>query len=202
MAAPKKLNAICFVIVLAVGMVFLSGCSNTGYTTTAPVTTLPPQIVHGTVLVSPPPTPTATLLPVAAESGNGKLTDEHNTSANAVSVEDLTGSLLIHIRAGGSVKGLKVFIARNGTNVPPVDYSYLPDGTIVEGQNNGYLQVTVLPDGKSEFVRLAPGSYTAYLPSMNIGQPPEEQSFMIRVNDMTHIWFEGFSASSGGCCGG
>jgi hypothetical protein len=198
-------STIFLILVVIIGL-FSAGCvhssGNSPVNPAVPLITPAQQIVNGTVLATPTPTPT-TALPTETDSGYDKLMEKNTTPANTVSLEDPTGSLFIHIRAGGSVKGVKVFIARDGTNVPPIDYSYLPDGTVVEGQNIGYLQVIVLPDGKSELVRLSSGSFTAYLPNMNVGQPPEEQSFMIGKNDITHIWFEGFSASSGGCnCGG
>jgi hypothetical protein len=124
---------------------------------------------------------------------------KNTTPAVTATPGALTGALVIHIRAGGSADGLRVFIARDGSNLPPIEYSYRPDRTVVEGPNTGYLPVKVPADGVSEVVRIAPGSYTAYLPSMNVGQPPEEQSFRIRDDEMTHIWFDGFLTSSGGC---
>lgn len=195
------LNMVCCVILLLIVTVFVSGCSDTGISGPAVVTTPAPPIVDSPVLTSPPPPP-ATILPAATGSGNEKFMDGPTTPARTAAVEDPAGMLLIHIRAGGSVTGLTVFIASAGTDIPPVDYHYLPDGTVTEGPNTGYLRVVVLPDGKSEYVQLAPGSYTAYLPNRNVGQPPEEQQFTIQPKDITHIWFEGFSASSGGCCGG
>jgi hypothetical protein len=111
-----------------------------------------------------------------------------------------TGGLFINIRAGGSAEGLKVFIAREGTIVSLVGDTFLPDRTVVEGEKRGYLQVSIVPDGRSDLIRLLPGTCTAYQPDRNGGEP-EEQSFMIRDESITPIWFANFAASSGGGCG-
>jgi hypothetical protein len=162
----------------------------------------PPQIVNGTVPVPPAPTPTpAPAVPTANETGYNESTFKNNNRNNPLFAGNETnGGLFINIRAGGSVDGLKVFIAREGTNVSPIEYSFLPDRTVVEGENKGYLQAKILPDGRSELIRLLPGNYTAYLPNWNGGEP-EQQSFVIREEDITPIWFSGFAASSGGGCG-
>jgi hypothetical protein len=152
------------------------------------------------VPVSPVPTPAPAVL-TANETGYNESTFKDDNRNNPLFVEnETTGGLFINIRAGGSVDGLKVFIAREGTNVSPIEYSFLPDRTVVEGENKGYLQVKIPPDGRSELIKLLPGNYTAYLPNWNGGEP-EQQSFMIREEDITPIWFAGFAASSGGGCG-
>ena len=226
----KRWNAIGILTVLATGMVFMSGCISPVSTGTIPEATLPPQVDYETVPVPPAPTPTTAVpastapvapppqivnetVPVTTLAPTPALTtvNDHGYDESKykdtdpeppVSVEDnATGGLFINIRAGGATEGLKVFIARDGTNVSPVEYSYLPDRTIVEGQNSGYIQVKILPDGRSELVKLMPGKYIAYLPDMNGGEP-EQQSFMISKGGITPLWFTGFAASSGsGGCG-
>jgi hypothetical protein len=93
-----------------------------------------------------------------------------------------------------------VFIARDGTVVSPPVYYYLPDRTIIEGENTGYSQVKILMDGNSYLVEFPPGAYTAYLPDMK-GGVPEQQSFTIRPGGRTDVWFQGtlLAASSRGC---
>lgn len=224
----KKWNAICGLTVLVIGMVFISGCTNTVSTGTIPVAPTPPQIVYETVRVTPIPIPTTAVLsgstpvlpppqivyesvpatpalasttavPAGNETDNNESTYKDNNHNTPLFVEnENTGGLIINIRAGGSVDGLKVFIVREGTTVSPIEYSHLPDRTVAEGENKGYLQVKILPDGHSEIFKLLPGNYTAYLPDWNGGEP-EHQSFLIREQDITPIWFQGFSASSGGC---
>jgi hypothetical protein len=54
----KKWNPLCILIVLAIGMIFFSGCTDTGSTSTAPGATPAPQTVNETVLVTPNQTPT------------------------------------------------------------------------------------------------------------------------------------------------
>jgi hypothetical protein len=210
----KKWNAICGLTVLVIGMVFISGCTNTVSTGTIPVAPTPPQIVYETVRVTPIPIPTTAVLsgstpvlpppqivyvPTGNETDNHESTYKDNNHNTPLFVEnENTGGLIINIRAGGSVDGLKVFIVREGTTVSPIEYSHLPDRTVAEGENKGYLPVKILPDGHSEIFKLLPGNYTAYLPDWNGGEP-EHQSFLIREQDITPIWFQGFSASSGGC---
>jgi hypothetical protein len=225
----KKWNAICMVTVLVIGMVFMSGCTSPVSTSSIPVAPTTQQIVYETVPVTPTPAPatavlsssapvapttqqivyetmpvtptpaSTTAVPAANDTGYDEPAFKDTNLKPPLSVEaDTTGGLFINIRAGGSVDGLKVFIARDGTNVSPIEYSFLPDRSVVEGENKGYLQVKIPPDGRSELIKLLPGNYTAYLPNWNGGEP-EEQSFMIREEDITPIWFAGFAASSGGC---
>jgi hypothetical protein len=56
----KKWNAIGIFAVLVIGMVLMSGCTNTGSTNATPVVTPTSQIVTVTVLVTPSPTPAVT----------------------------------------------------------------------------------------------------------------------------------------------
>jgi hypothetical protein len=201
----KKWNATGIFTVLVIGMVFLSGCTKTESTNATPVATPASQTIDRTPLVTPSTEP-ATLtpeptkaVPAANDTGYTEPLYKDNTTKTASSVRnDTSGGLFINIRAGGSVEGLKVFIARDGTNVSPIVYSFLPDRTVVEGENKGYIQVKIPPDGRSGLVKLLPGTYTAYLPNWNGGEP-EQQSFTIRADEISPIWFQGFSASSGGC---
>jgi hypothetical protein len=93
-----------------------------------------------------------------------------------------------------------VFIVRDGTDVSPPVYYYLPDRTIIEGENPGYVQVKILMDGNSYLVEFPPGTYTAFLPDMK-GGVPEQQSFTISPGGRTDVWFQGtlLAASSRGC---
>lgn len=208
----KKWDAAGFVTVLLIGMVFFCGCTNTQSTDAAPGAAAASQTADVTPPVTPFPVATTTTpepatskpepttaVPAAntTRSDEARILDTNPQPASSVQ-DDTNGGLIINIRAGGSVEGLKVFIARDGTNVPPIVYSFLPDRTVVEGENKGYIQVKIPPDGRSGVVKLTPGTYTAYLPDWNGGEP-EQQSFTIRKDEVTPIWLQGFAANSGGC---
>lgn len=208
----KQWNAAGMVTVLVIGMVFLSGCTNTASPDAAPVAPPASQTVDLTPPVTPSPAPATrtpepstptplptTAVPAASDTGyDGQRPADNNTQPASSVRNDTSGGLIINIRAGGSVEGLKVFIARDGTSVSPIVYSFLPDRTVVEGENKGYIQVKIPPDGRSGLVNPMPGAYTAYLPDWNGGEP-EQQSFTIRADEITPIWFQGFSANTGGC---
>lgn len=198
--------------VLFIGMIFMSGCVNPVSTSTAPVAPPTTHIVYETVLATQTTTPAtpvpasptpalkpAPALPTVNVSGYNKSTNAYDDPPSTVPVEGVTGPLLIHVGAG-SADGLTVYIARNGTNMPPFDSSYDPYRSVVEGQNPGYLHVKILPDGSSGIVDLMPGSYLAYLPDRSGGQP-EEQSFMINPKYLTYVTFTGHAAGSSGGCG-
>ncbi len=129
------------------------------------------------------------------------VTISRTLAAPSFSIDDYPGTLQIH--TGGLGMEATVFIARDGTNVPPISSIYDSYGNIVEDWANRYIQVKILPAGDSRTVSLAPGAYTAYLPDKN-GGVPEQQSFTIVANSPTIITFSGFSyrAASGGGCGG
>ena len=296
----KKWNAIGILTIIVIGMVLMSGCTNTGSTSTAPEATATPQIVNETVLVTPTLTPTispnstpapepvtsqtqATRDPIIGSWLNGKvfnadgtvgsdgttiwkvnknennsyfviadvlspgannprdvtssewiynpLSDKINvrgssqtfargipapkptsiptvtpnqtpTTAEPLAVEDGIGSL--SIQTGGLGNDVSVFIARQGSNVLPINNVYDLYGNVVEGQTTGYMEVKILPDGNSQTVYLAPGYYIAYLPDKNGALEPEQQSFTINANCHTVITFSGYSyrSGSGGGCGG
>jgi hypothetical protein len=158
------------------------------------------QIINETVPVSSVQT-LATIISTSNENGYNESTNKDNNRNTPLSVGNTTtGGLFIHIQRGGSVDGLKVFIAREGTDLSQIEYSFLPDRTVVEGENKGYLQVKVPADGRSELIRLQPGNYKAYIPAMGGGEP-EQQSFTIRKEVIITIYFMGFSAAGGGDCG-
>ncbi len=93
-----------------------------------------------------------------------------------------------------------MFIARDGTDVSPPVYYYLPDRTVIEGLNPGYIPVKILMDGNSYRVNFPSGTFTAYLPDMK-GGVPEHQSFVLSPGGRTDIWFSGTlsKASARGC---
>jgi hypothetical protein len=146
-----------------------------------------------------------TLMPsaaVPAVTGNGynRSEDIYDAPPSALPVEGVTGTLIIYV-GGGSADGFTVYIARDGTNVPPFDPAYDPYRNGIGDQNPGYLHVRILPDGSSGIVNLMPGTYLAYLPDRSGGQP-EQQSFTMYAKDMTYVKFTGHAAgSSGGGCG-
>jgi hypothetical protein len=296
----KKWNAIGILTVLVIGMVLMSGCTNTGSTGTAPEATPTPQIVNETVLVTPTmtstisPNSTPAPEPVTSQTQSTKdpiigswlngmvfnadgtvgsdgttiwnvnknennsyfviadvlspgannprnvtsaewiynpLSDKINvrgssqtfargipapkptpiptvttnqtpTTAVPLAIEEGIGSLTI--QTGGLGNDVNVFIARQGSNVLPINNIYDLYGNVLEGQTSGYMEVKILPDGNSETVNLAPGNYIAYLPDKNGALEPEQQSFTINANCHTVITFAGYSyrAGSGGGCGG
>jgi len=209
-----KKNVIPLMVIVVFG-ILIAGCmqkAGTGpVTTPVPVPSPYPtevvtaaattqQIMNETVPVVSARTP-ATPLPASNETIDTESTNVTNNATTQVSVTNETfGGLFINVQRGGSVDGLKVFIAREGTDLSQIEYSFLPDRTVVEGENKGYLQVKVPADGRSELIRLQPGNYTAYLPTTGSGEP-EKQSFTIQEDDITTIFMLGFSAAGGGGCG-
>ena len=149
------------------------------------------------------PVPSVQTLATIHPASNGTIDNESTNVDNTtpVSVANETyGGLFINVQRGGSVDGLRVFIAREGTDLSQIEYSFLPDGTVVEGENKGYLQVKIPPDGRSEFIRLRTGNYTASIPNQGGGEP-EQQSFTIREDVIITVYFMGFSAAGAGGCG-
>lgn len=227
----KKWKVIGIFIVLVTSMVFMSGCISSASTSTPSVATPTPQVVHGTVVVTPSPVPTIavpasiapvqtttqivhetvfvppTTIPTIVWPTNDYQYDKSGYNYNdlkpTVSADGATGTLVIRVE-GCSADGLTVFIARNGTNVSPIDNTDLLDRMVVEDQNPVFLQVKILPDGNSETVRLAPGYYSAYLPNKNGDEIEDLQSFKIGANFMTYVSLSGSSysnPSSSGCSG-
>jgi len=193
--------------------ILLTGCTQSSGT--SPVTTAAPvpyatgtvtaattsqQIMNETFPVPSVQTP-ATILPASNGTIDNESTNVNNNATTPVSVVNETfGGLFINVQRGGSVEGLKVFIAREGTDLSQIAYSFLPDGTVVEGENIGYLQVKIPPDGRSELIRLRTGNYTASIPNQGGGEP-EQQSFTIREDVIITVYFMGFSAAGAGGCG-
>lgn len=142
-----------------------------------------------------------TILPASNGTIENESMNVDNNAIPPVSVANETfGGLLIKVQRGGSVDGLRVFIAREGTDLSQIEYSILPDGTVVEGENKGYLLVKIPPDGRSELTRLRTGNYSASIPNQGGGKP-EQQSFMIREDVIITVYFTGFSAAGAGGCG-
>ena len=154
-----------------------------------------------TPVPTPVPTITTNQTPTAAVPTSMAPVATTSAVPEPLIVENGIGLLSIH--TGGLGNDVSVFIAREGSNVPPINNIFDAYGNVVEGQTSGYIQVKILPDGNSEVVSLAPGNYIAYLPDKNGGQP-EQQSFTINANCNTLVSFLGYSyrASSGGGCGG
>lgn len=150
--------------------------------TTAVPTSQAPVKTTTAVLTTKAPLTKATAPPFAFEGGTGSL----------------------FIRTGGLGQGVTVYLARQGTNVLPVNNIFDADGNVIESQTSGYLPVGILPDGCSERVSLMPGNYIAYLPD-KYGGLPEQQLFTMNDNSITTISFMGLSyraSSGGGGCGG
>jgi hypothetical protein len=207
-----KRSAIPLTVIVVFGML-LAGCTQPSGT--GPVTTAAPVASpDGAVTAAGPPQPALnetvpvpvvqtqdTLRAAANETGSGGSAYNNETGAVPVSVENETsGGLFINIERGGSVDGVKVFIAREGMDLSQIEYTYLPDRTLVEGENPGYIPVIIPPDGRSDLIRLPTGNYTAYLPDWNSGEP-EKQSFTVREDHILTIYFMGFSAAGAGGCG-
>ena len=244
-------------------MVFLSGCISSASTNAVPMATPIPQIVNGTPLITPSPTPVITVpastapvtppvtpivsetvsviptttpvitvpastapvtppaTPIVSETVSVIPTtittfvwvttdypydEPENTYQNlkpALSTDGVTGTLVVRVE-GCPADGLTVFIARNEMNVSPTDDNDLLDRMVVEDQNPVFLQVKILPDGSSESIRLAPGSYSAYLPDKNSNEIEDQQSFTVGANFMTYVSLTGSSylpLDSSGCTG-
>jgi hypothetical protein len=205
--------------VLVIVMVFMSGCIGSDSLSTAPEATPAPQVVYGTVPVPPSPTPAIavpagtapvapptiqivyepvfvppTTIPTLFPAINDYQYDESEYTylKPALSHEGSSGSLIIRVE-GCSADGLTVFIACNVTNVSPIDNTYLLDRMVAGDQNTVFLPVKILPDGSSEIVKLAPGSYSAYLPDKNGDEIEDLQSFRIGANFMSYVSLSGSS---------
>lgn len=90
------------------------------------------------------------------------------------------GQVIFIIRAGGGAEDLKVFVRNEADkSTQKFDTRFNPDGSRVYGQNEGWLEVDVLKDGRSEPVLLAAGNFTAALRDSN-GRQPEIQHFEVK----------------------
>jgi hypothetical protein len=214
--------------VLVLVMVFLSGCTGSDSMSMVPEATPAPQIVNETVPVTPPPAPaiavpagtapvvppttqivyetvfvTPTTMPTLFRETNNYHDNksEYKYLKPALSAEGGAGSLVIRVD-GCSADGLTVYIARNGTNVSPIDNTYLLERMVPGNKNPVFLPVRILPDGSSEIVKLAPGSYSAYLPDKNGTEIEDLQSFKIGADFMTYVSLSGPSYSTPSPCSG
>jgi hypothetical protein len=156
----------------------------------APVTTTTPQAVHEIVFASP------TTVPTKVRATRTYQYDEPSyTSFNLRPVESsdgIAGTLITRV-TGCSADNLLVFIARAGTTGSPVDDQYLLDRMAAGEGTTDLLSVKVLPDGSSEPVKLAPDTYTAYLPNRDGDGIEENQTFRIGADVTTYISFNGAS---------
>jgi hypothetical protein len=166
-----------------------------------PVLTPALQIVYETAYV--PPTTIPTRVWATTSYQYHEATYISYNLKPAVSADGVAGTLITRV-TGCSSDNLNVFIARAGTNVSPIDNQYLLDRMVAGDQNTDFLPVKILPDGSSEMVQLAPGTYTAYLPDKTGDEIEEQQSFKIGANVITYISFTGSSystpSSSGSPC--
>jgi hypothetical protein len=95
----KKWNLICILTVLVIGMAFMSGCTDTGSTSTAPGATPTPQIVNETVLVPPTQTPA---ISSTSPSAPVPLTNQTQTTRDPIIGSWLNGMVF---NADGTVGG-------------------------------------------------------------------------------------------------
>jgi hypothetical protein len=180
-----------------------------------PTTPIPARTTLTTIPTTPTTIPTmpttrpatSTTIPTifwaTNDNGNDESTYNYNYLKPTLSVDGVTGSLIIRFE-GCSADGLTVFIARNGTNVSPIDNNYLLYQMVAGDQNTVFLPVKILPDGNSETVKLAPGYYTAYLPDKSGDEIEDQQSFMIGAHVMSYVSLSGSSyrsPNSSGCPG-
>lgn len=209
-----KKNASPLLAIVVFG-ILLAGCTQPGEngpaTTPVPVPSPSPTgevmvaettqyTMNETYSVPSVQTPSLKLAASNVTIGNGSTNVTDNATTPVSVANETFGGLFINVQRGGSVDGLRVFIAREGTDLSQIEYSFLPDGTVVEGENKGYLQVKIPPDGRSELIRLRTGNYTASIPNQGGGEP-EQQSFAIREDVIITLYFMGFSAAGAGGCG-
>jgi hypothetical protein len=163
-----------------------------------PVLTPSLPIVYETAIE--PPTTVPTTVRAADTSPYVEPTSPYNNLKPELSADGVSGTLITRV-TGCSSNILTVFVARAGTNVSPMDDRYLLDRMVVGEQNADFLPVKILPDGSSEIVRLAPGTYTAYLPDKTASEIEEQQTFRIGADVMTYLSFNGSSYSNPGSSG-
>lgn len=106
------------------------------------------------------------------------------------------GNVVFIVRAGGSAQDLNVWVKDvTNTTIPAFDYTYNPDKSMIDGQNIGYDQYKILPDGQSDLLPFPAGKYVAYMQNGNGGQP-EVQEFIVGNGDTTRVVFLGHAVSS------
>jgi len=153
------------------------------------------QIVSEVTFVSPAKTPTPDPTATGAPQPDSSLSGYHFRPA--VSPGGVTGTLAVRVTGCSSDK-LTIFIARAGMNVSPVDDQELLDRMMSGDPDIDFLLVKFLPDGSTEPVKLAPGTYIAYLPDKAGDEIEEQQSFIIGANIITYLSFNGASYATPG----
>lgn len=132
------------------------------------------------------------IMPFAAAMSDGSKY-VNNNPVLSIPNQSMYGYLTAYVRAGGSAQDLTIWIKNDLQNVT-FDPVFHMDRTMIVGQNPDFLKVKVLPDGLSEPMMLAAGSYTAYLQNGNSNQL-ETIKFTIGGGDITRITFLGAAVS-------
>jgi hypothetical protein len=116
-------------------------------------------------------------------------------------IEEVTGTAIFRIRAGGSAQDLTVYIVRNGLPIPKFDAAGKPIPS-TDPHNPGFAEVKVLPNGESLPERFTGGDFIAYLHNGQGGQP-EMVPFYIGIGYTTYVALMGnATGGGGGGCGG
>lgn len=111
-------------------------------------------------------------------------------------IEDVTGTAIFRISAGGSAMDRTIYVVRNGLPLPQFDQQ----GQLIppdDPKNPGYYVVKVLPNGESVPERFVEGNFIAYLHDGQAGQP-ELVPFYIGIGYTTYVALRGHAVGGGG----
>lgn len=105
-----------------------------------------------------------TAMPVQA----GGYSPALNAGARVMDISEVTGTVEVVLRAGGSAQDTTVYITDKGSRLPfDKNYTYERDAPET---NEGWMRLKVLPMGITEPIRLIPGLFIVALKNGNGGQ--------------------------------
>lgn len=97
------------------------------------------------------------------------------------------GYAVAMLRAGGSASDKTIWVCRPDT---PFNGTWRPDGSVIESQNPGCMQMQVLPDGRTEPKLLQAGKFDFYLQNGN-GNQQEHKNVIIGNGATEYVSFLG-----------
>lgn len=161
-----------------------------------PVETTPEVVITDTPMPEVVPTTVET-----TEIATTKTPVKKTTTKKAQVIPTTVGLGTLSITTSGSLGGsvVPVYIAGLGVNTEPITLDAYGNLT----GSPEYTKVSILPDGTSDIINLAPGDYVAYLPAAKNGTATEWANFSITTGTRTYISFSGASyrsSSTGSGC--